>query len=148
MIIHWTGKTMKILLLYWLWLLDTVSRQMTARDWVCWFWCLIGVLGGEQGGRERQAIQHQHVFAKIKIKTENLQGKVNIPREKICSQSVFEKKAVMTDRGAKTYSSSLGKSCDKGPSVFLKVWQYVHSVFLSHSMQTMQFFLTCWTHDI
>lgn len=126
-----------------LWLLDTVSRQMTARDWVCWFWCL-GFWGG--GGRERQAIQHQHVFAKPKLKLKISKGKFIYLGKKICSKSVFEKKAVMTDRGAQTYSSSLGKSCDKGPSVFLKVWQYVHSVFLSHSMQTMQFFLTCWTH--
>lgn len=99
--------------------------------------------GGGAGRQGETSYSTPTCLCKIKIKTENLQGKVNIPREKICSQSVFEKKAVMTDRGAKTYSSSLGKSCDKGPSVFLKVWQYVHSVFLSHSMQTMQFFLTC-----
>lgn len=60
------------------------------------------------------------VDCEIWRKSENLQRKAGITKEKLCSKWEFDKKARMPYLGAKSYSGSLGKPCDKGPSVSLK----------------------------
>lgn len=99
----------------------------------------LGFLGDDAG---REAIQHQHLFAKSRVKLKLSKEKLIYLGEKtVISQCLGgkKKKAVMTDREVNICFICLGTSCNKGPSAFPKLWQYVHSVFLSHSMQTTNF---------
>jgi len=56
-------------------------------------------LGARARGRERQAIQHQLVFAKSKEKLKISKEKLIYLGKKVSSKSAFEKQAMMTDRG-------------------------------------------------
>lgn len=101
-IIHWIGKTVKILL-YWLWFLEYSTQAENCKSLgllalagfvVCSFIFILlvglGFLGDDAG---REAIQHQHLLAKSRVKLKLSKAKlIHLGKKPVISQCSKKKK--------------------------------------------------------